>query len=170
MARLPWRLAQWEHWLPRAGRVGIELLARRGHGLEERFAIVHLHALGASDGDGLQLLRAHDGADTGPPGRPVAVVDDAGVAHAHLAGGKRGDLAGAELGLVQEALDAAEADVHLREVVDGEREEKEREADDLDQRDAGKHGRGGHHDREPSQLIIHQESAPRPIRQQSRRQ
>ncbi len=55
-------------------------------GLHEALGIVHPYAFGAAHGNGLEVLRAHDGADAGAAGGPVQVVDDAGKAHTALAG------------------------------------------------------------------------------------
>ena len=60
------------------------LLAVAG-GLHEGGEILHLDAAGAAHGHGLQVLRAHHRADARAAGRPVQVVDDAGIEHLVLA-------------------------------------------------------------------------------------
>ena len=63
--------------LARHGIVGEHLLAGlcRGH---KRHRILDLDPLGATHRDGLEVLRAHDGADARAPGGAVQVVDDGG--------------------------------------------------------------------------------------------
>ena len=95
----------------RAGAPGVETvvgaaLAQRfaGHpagGVPDRFAVGHLDTGAAADGDGLEVLGAHDRAEAGAAGDLVEVIDDAGVADEVLAGGT--DLGDADL-LVAEFL------------------------------------------------------------------
>ena len=68
------------------GRMG---LLDRGH---EGLGVVHGNALGAMNRDGLEVFRAHDGADAGASGGAVQVIDYAGELDAVLAGqADRGD-------------------------------------------------------------------------------
>ena len=85
-----------DHVHQNLGAVGRQSLARhgvfrqhllaRGGGLEESRHVVDGNALGAPDGNGLQVLRPHHRADAGTPGGAVHVVDDAGEFHTFLTG------------------------------------------------------------------------------------
>ena len=56
-------------------------------GVLDRFAVSHLHPTAAANGNGLEVLGAHDRAEAGAAGDFVQVVDDAGVADKVFAGG-----------------------------------------------------------------------------------